>query len=195
MQSIIKIIIYKLIITITVMMIVLIIRITTVPGVRDSHMKGWGCSYLLGVKIKISNEHPQPFHYGSPPPPASHLDNMATLLHDNLPHVLVHSNWQVYGSHVGHKCELASNIASDAREEHRRASKKLGDIYDTISKAKKRVSETREHLLETQGYLKFKIKKHHGVLKTCLTRRELTLKADVESMTKARLDPIEAQEG
>ena len=70
----------------------------------------------------------------------------------------------------------------------------MGEQYDIVSKARKKVIETKEAVMDTQEFLKTKIKKHHGVLRTCLSRRELALKSIVDEKSKKRLEPIEAQE-
>lgn len=101
---------------------------------------------------------------------------------------------QVYGKHVGHKCELAINIATSTREELRSLSKKLGDHYDTIKKARKKVIDTRESILNTQQYVRNRIMKHMGVLKACISRRETMLKCDVDERTTRKTKPLDEQE-
>lgn len=95
---------------------------------------------------------------------------------------------------MGHKCELATNIATTTREELRSLSKKLGDHYDTIKKARKKVIDARESILNTQQYLRDRIMKHMGVLRACMSRRETVLKCEVDDRTKRKVKPLEEQE-
>ena len=108
--------------------------------------------------------------------------------------VLCCTLYQVYGKHVGHKCELATNIATSTREELRNLSKKLGDHYDMIKKARKKVIDTRESILNTQQYVRNRIMKHMGVLKACISRRETMLKCDVDERTTRKTKPLDEQE-
>lgn len=101
---------------------------------------------------------------------------------------------QVYGKHMGHKCELATSIATTTREELRSLSKKLGDHYDTVKKARRNVIDTRESILNTQQYLRDRIMKHMGVLRACMSRRETVLKCDVDDRTKQKIKPLDEQE-
>ena len=102
--------------------------------------------------------------------------------------------YQVYGKHVGHKCELATNIATSTREELRSLSKKLGDHYDMIKKARKKVIDTKETILNTQDYVRNRIMKHMGVLRACISRRETMLKCDVDERTTSKTKPLDEQE-
>lgn len=102
--------------------------------------------------------------------------------------------YQIYGKHVGHKCELATNIATSTREELRTLSKKLGDHYDTIKKARKKVVDTKENILNTQQYVRNRILKHMGVLRACISRRETMLKCDVDDRTTRKTKPLDEQE-
>ena len=95
---------------------------------------------------------------------------------------------------MGHKCELATNIATTTREELRSLSKKLGDHYDTIKKARRKVIDARESILNTQQYLRDRIMKHMGVLRACMSRRETVLKCEVDDRTKRKVKPLEEQE-
>lgn len=101
---------------------------------------------------------------------------------------------QVYGKHMGHKCELATSIATTTREELRSLSKKLGDHYDTVKKARRNVIDAKESILNTQLYLRDRIMKHMGVLRACMSRRETVLKCDVDDRTKQKIKPLDEQE-
>lgn len=101
---------------------------------------------------------------------------------------------QVYGKHMGHNCELATSIATTTREELRILSKKLGDHYDTVKKARRNVIDAREAILNTQLYLRDRIMKHMGVLRACMSRRETVLKCDVDDRTKQKIKPLDEQE-
>lgn len=100
----------------------------------------------------------------------------------------------MYGKHVGHKCELATNIATSTREELRSLSKKLGDHYDTIKKARRKVIDTKDSILNTQQYVRNRIVKHMGVLRACVSRRETMLKCDVDERTNRKTKPLDEQE-
>ena len=95
---------------------------------------------------------------------------------------------------MGHKCELATSIATTTREELRSLSKKLGDHYDTVKKARRNVIDTRESILNTQQYLRDRIMKHMGVLRACMSRRETVLTCDVDDRTKQKIKPLDEQE-
>ena len=100
----------------------------------------------------------------------------------------------MYGKHVGHKCELATNIATSTREELRTLSKKLGDHYDTVKKARRKVIDTKDSILNTQQYLRNRIVKHMGVIRACISRRETMLKCEVDEKTNRKTKPLDAQE-
>ena len=95
---------------------------------------------------------------------------------------------------MGHKCELATNIATSTREELRSLSKKLGDHYDTIKKARKKVIDAKDSILYTQDYVRNRIVKHMGVLRACISRRETMLKCDVDERTTRKTKPLDEQE-
>ena len=101
---------------------------------------------------------------------------------------------KVYGKHAGHKCELATDIATTTREELRSWSKKLGESYDLVKKSRKKVIDTKDSIVNTQQYVRGRIMKHMGVLNACMRRREVILKCDVDDKTKQKLQLLDAQE-
>ena len=100
----------------------------------------------------------------------------------------------MYGKHAGHKCELATDIATTTREELRSWSKRLADNYDLIKKSRKKVIDTKDSILNTQQYVRNRIVKHMGVLNACMRRREVILKCDVDDRTKRKMELLDAQE-
>lgn len=101
---------------------------------------------------------------------------------------------QVYGKHAGHDCKLATDVVTTTREELRSWSKKLGDNYDLIKKSRKSVIDTKDSILNTQHYVRNRIMKHTGVLNSCMRRREVVLKCEVDERTKKKLELLDAQE-
>ena len=101
---------------------------------------------------------------------------------------------QVYGKHAGHDCKLATDVVTTTREELRGWSKKLGDNYDLIKKSRKSVIDTKDSILNTQQYVRNRIMKHTGVLNSCMRRREVVLKCEVDERTKKKLELLDTQE-
>lgn len=101
---------------------------------------------------------------------------------------------QVYGKHAGHDCKLATDVVTTTREELRGWSKKLGDNYDLIKKSRKSVIDTKDSILNTQHYVRNRIMKHTGVLNSCMRRREVVLKCEVDERTKKKLELLDTQE-
>ncbi|XP_068701525.1 uncharacterized protein [Montipora foliosa] len=101
---------------------------------------------------------------------------------------------QVYGKHAGHDCRLATDIVTTTREELRGWSKRLGDNYDLIKKSRKTVVDIKDSIVNTQQYVRNRIVKHMGVLSSCMRRREVVLKCEVDDKTKRKLELLDAQE-
>ena len=80
------------------------------------------------------------------------------------------------------------------REELRGWSKRLGDNYDLIKKSRKTVVDIKDSIVNTQQYVRNRIVKHMGVLSSCMRRREVVLKCEVDDKTKRKLELLDAQE-
>lgn len=159
--------------------------------IRNGVLIGWGCKTLSFSDF---------FFVIIIAPPSGEFGSSSLLLDSPYSAAVLYvlycvlCIYQIYGKHVGHKCELATNIATSTREELRTLSKKLGDHYDTIKKARKKVIDTKENILNTQQYVRNRILKHMGVLRACISRRETMLKCDVDDRTTRKTKPLDEQE-
>ncbi|PFX24077.1 Nuclear pore complex protein Nup98-Nup96 [Stylophora pistillata] len=101
---------------------------------------------------------------------------------------------QFYGNHVGHECELITDIANTIREDLSSVSGKLGDHYELVKKSRGKVTNTKEAVLATQKYLQYRIDKHVALLHANMSKGETTLRGAVNDKTNQKIAFLENQE-
>lgn len=101
---------------------------------------------------------------------------------------------QVYGSHVGHECEIVTDVASTIREELGSVPEKLSEHLELIAKSKEKVIDAKDSILVTQEYLQDRIGKHMALLHAYMTIGETTLRGAVDDKTNQKIVSLDNQE-
>lgn len=101
---------------------------------------------------------------------------------------------QFYGNHVGHECELVTDIATTIREELGSVSEKLGDHLELIKKSRGKVINTKDSVLVTEKYLQDRIGKHIALLHAYMSKGETTLRRAVHDKTNQKIVFLDKQE-
>ena len=99
----------------------------------------------------------------------------------------------MYGTHKGHNCELASNLAESALKDLQSTAKNLREYHGELLKARNRIIQRKQSIFDKENEVKTKIMKHFRYMRKVIGRMETTTTSSLDSMTKEKLAQVDKQ--
>ncbi|XP_048589271.1 uncharacterized protein LOC5506775 isoform X2 [Nematostella vectensis] len=107
--------------------------------------------------------------------------------------VLICIYCQIYGKHQGHRCDLASRLATNVREELSKITVQIEEEHEKIVMARRAIEARKEAITQKKEALGQKIAHQASGIRTVVNKIESDLRLKLGMLTQAKLEVLEKQ--